>query len=261
MLKLIQCEFWKLKRKRFVLLVVLAAFLFPLPVTAVAMTPSIMGRYDTKAEIFDTLFSFIMGYGVLLLLPCVIGVLATMLFFMERDNDTFKSLRTIPVTSTQMVLTKIIVLFLMGILFSLASTFATILCGSVVAEVGGLAYKLLASVMLGIFITAGTLPLVVLVVFFSRTYIFSILLCVFYSVLSLTLEGLYGVLPKSLCSLCPIPLTNLWFAGNMADHGISMNLTELAHLIPSTFQTAATLGVMAVLSVLLIDRLYKRRGE
>ena len=131
LLKLIQCEFWKLKRKRFVLLVVLAAFLFPLPVTAVAMTPSIMGRYDTKAEIFDTLFSFIMGYGVLLLLPCVIGVLATMLFFMERDNDTFKSLRTIPVTSTQMVLTKIAVLFLMGILFSLASTFATILCGSV----------------------------------------------------------------------------------------------------------------------------------
>ena len=118
MLKLIQCEFWKLKRKRFVLLVVLAAFLFPLPVTAVAMTPRIMGRYDTKAEIFDALFSFIMGYGVLLLLPCVIGVLATMLFFMERDNDTFKSLRTIPVTSTQMVLTKIIVLFLMGILFS-----------------------------------------------------------------------------------------------------------------------------------------------
>ena len=110
MLKLIQCEFWKLKRKRFVLLVVLAAFLFPLPVTAVAMTPSIMGRYDTKAEIFDTLFSFIMGYGVLLLLPCVIGVLATMLFFMERDNDTFKSLRTIPVTSTQMVLTKIMML-------------------------------------------------------------------------------------------------------------------------------------------------------
>ena len=249
MLKLIQCEFWKLKRKRFVLLVVLAAFLFPLPVTAVAMTPRIMGRYDTKAEIFDALFSFIMGYGVLLLLPCVIGVLATMLFFMERDNDTFKSL------------TKIIVLFLMGILFSLASTFATILCGSVVAEVGGLAYKLLASVMLGIFITAGTLPLVVLVVFFSRTYIFSILLCVFYSVLSLTLEGLYSILPKELCLLFPIPLTNLWFAGNMADHGISMNLTELAHLIPSTFQTAATLSVMAILSVLLIDRLYKRRGE
>ena len=79
--------------------------------------------------------------------------------------------------------------------------------------------------------------------------------------MSLTLEGLYSILPKELCLLFPIPLTNLWFAGNMADHGISMNLTELAHLIPSTFQTAATLSVMAILSVLLIDRLYKRRGE
>ena len=261
MLKLISCELAKLKRKKFIPFVILSAFLFPPPLALMMLTPRMMERYDTKAELFDDFYQFVLGYGVELLLPCVIGVIAAMLFFMERDNDTFKSLRTIPVTSTQMVLTKIAVLFLMGILFSLASTFATILCGSVVAEAGGLAYKLLSSVVLGIFITAGTLPLVVLVVFFSRTYIFSILLCVFYSVLSLTLEGLYGVLPKSLCSLCPIPLTNLWFAGNMADHGISMNLTELAHLIPSTFQTAATLGVMAVLSVLLIDRLYKRRGE
>ena len=35
-----------------------------------------------------------------------------------------------------------------------------ILCGGVVAEAGGLAYKLLASIALGVFITAGTLPLV-----------------------------------------------------------------------------------------------------
>ena len=56
-------------------------------------------------------FQFVMGYGVELLLPCMIGVLAAMLFFMERDNDTFKNLRTIPVTSTQMILAKIIVLF------------------------------------------------------------------------------------------------------------------------------------------------------
>ena len=37
--------------------------------------------------------------------------------FMERDNDTFKNLRTIPVTSTQMVLAKIIVLFLFELFF------------------------------------------------------------------------------------------------------------------------------------------------
>ena len=54
----------------------------------------------------------VLGYGIQFLLPCIIGVIAAILFFMERDNDTFKNLRTIPVTSTQMVLAKIIVLFL-----------------------------------------------------------------------------------------------------------------------------------------------------
>lgn len=59
----------------------------------------------------------VLGYGIQFLLPCIIGVIAAILFFMERDNDTFKNLRTIPVTSTQMVLAKIIVLFLFGIVF------------------------------------------------------------------------------------------------------------------------------------------------
>lgn len=91
---------------------------------------------------------------------------------MERDNDTFKNLRTIPVTSTQMVLAKIIVLFIFGIVFCVASTIATILCGIGTLEVYGIGYKLFLAVETGIFITAGTLPLIVLVVFFSKTYVF-----------------------------------------------------------------------------------------
>ena len=71
---------------------------------------------------------------------------------MERDNDTFKNLRTIPVTSTQMVLAKIFVLFLFGIIFCVASTIATILCGLGTLEVYGLGYKLFLAVETGIFI-------------------------------------------------------------------------------------------------------------
>ena len=56
-------------------------------------------------------------------MPCVIGIIAAMLFFMERDNDTFKNLRTIPVTSTQMIFAKVIVLLSMGIVFSLCCGF------------------------------------------------------------------------------------------------------------------------------------------
>ena len=72
---------------------------------------SMMERYTDRADAFDGLFNMVLGYGIQFLLPCIIGVIAAILFFMERDNDTFKNLRTIPVTSTQMVLAKIIVLF------------------------------------------------------------------------------------------------------------------------------------------------------
>ena len=191
MLKLIKCEFLKLKRKKFIPLIILAAFLFPIPLTYLMTTPSMMERYTDRADAFDGLFNMVLGYGIQFLLPCIIGVIAAILFFMERDNDTFKNLRTIPVTSTQMVLAKIIVLFIFGIVFCVASTIATILCGIGTLEVYGIGYKLFLAVETGIFITAGTLPLIVLVVFFSKTYVFSILLCVFYSVLNMSATALF----------------------------------------------------------------------
>lgn len=261
MLKLVRCEFSKLKRKKFMLLVILSAFLFPVPVTVMMTTPQMAQRFDSDAEVFNACFQFIMGYGVELLLPCIIGVMAALLFFMERDNDTFKNLRTIPVTATQMIFAKIIVLFIMGVMFSLFSAFAAISCGSLISEVNGIAYKLFVALEMGIFITAGTLPLVVLVVFFSKTYIFSVLLCVFYSVLSLTAESSFGVLPKALCWFMPIPLTTLWSAGDMAKHGVIESVGALAYLQPTTFQTVSILSVWAVISVIVIDYLYKKRGE
>lgn len=263
LLKLIRCELWKLKRKKFLILVILSALLFPIPIAVMMTMPRFAGQCETKVQLFNEYFGFVMGYGVSLLLPGVIGVLAAMLFFMERDNDTFKNLRTIPVTSTQMILAKITVLFSFGIAFSLISAMAAFLCGgfSAETEVTGVVYKLTLAVEMGIFVTAGTLPLVVLVVFFSKTYIFSILLCVFYSILSLTAESGFGVLPKALCWLMPIPLTTLWSAADMIRHGNQDNIKALEYLFPSTFQTAAILGAMTFLSVMLIDFLYKKRGE
>lgn len=184
-----------------------------------------------------------------------------MLFFMERDNDTFKNLRTIPVTSTQMVLAKVLVLFLFGVIFCVASTIATILCGFGTLEVYGIGYKLFLAVETGIYITAGTLPLIVLVVFFSKTYVFSILLCVFYSVLNMSATALFDVLPRTILWLLPTPLTTFWSAGDMAAHGIQMDLEQMNGLIPSTFQVILILGIMAIVSFFLIDRLYKQRGN
>ena len=258
MLKLVKCEFWKLKRKKFIPLVILSAFLFPVPLTYLMTTPSMMERYTDKADAFDGLFNMVLGYGIQFLLPCIIGIIAAMLFFMERDNDTFKNLRTIPVTSTQMVLAKVLVLFLFGVIFCVASTIATILCGFGTLEVYGIGYKLFLAVETGIYITAGTLPLVV---FFRKTYVFSILLCVFYSVLNMSATALFDVLPRTILWLLPTPLTTFWSAGDMAAHGIQMDLEQMNGLIPSTFQVILILGIMAIVSFFLIDRLYKQRGE
>ena len=50
-------------------------------------------------------------------------------------------------------------------------------------------------------------------------------------------------------------------AGDMTKHGFSLNLAFIETKIPSTLQAAFILGIMAILSVALIDRLYKKRGE
>ncbi|WP_435050972.1 ABC transporter permease [Desulfotruncus arcticus] len=266
LLKPIRCELWKVKRRKFVSLTLLFAFLFPIPLTYMMTTPSMASRSDTPAEAFDSVFNFVLGYGVQFLLPAILGVLAAILFFMERDSDTFKSLRTIPVTSRQMIFAKMVVLFLYGILFSIASLGATLLCSAFlpqVFEITGLWYKLVMSVEMGVFITAGTLPLIILIVFFSKTYVFSVLLCIFYSVLNLSATSLFEVLPKAVTWILPGTLTTFWSAGNMVAHGIDLNVKAMTDLglIPSTLQTVAILAVMGSVSIALIIRMYERRNR
>ena len=58
----------------------------------------------------------------------------------------------------------------------------------------------------------------------------------------------------------PIPLTTLWCAGDMLQHSVRDSVSGLDYLIPTTGQTALILGVMSILSIWLIDQLYKRRG-
>ncbi len=63
MLKLISCELAKLKRKKFIPFVILSAFLFPLPLALMMLTPRMMERYDTKAELFDDFYQFVLAMG------------------------------------------------------------------------------------------------------------------------------------------------------------------------------------------------------
>lgn len=80
MLNLIRCEFWKLKRKKFVQLVLAASFLFPIPLTAIIYYLNMaQDKYVTKAAAFDALWQSVIGLGMLLLLPCILGIVAAIL--------------------------------------------------------------------------------------------------------------------------------------------------------------------------------------
>lgn len=267
MLKLIQCEYLKLKRKHFITLVIAAAFLFPAPLTAMfLLTPKIHEKYPTPTILFDGMWQSVMGFGIQMLLPCILGVIAAILFFVERDNNTFKNLRTIPITITQMVIAKIILLFIFGIVFCLASTFASVLLGTIFFEVSGVAYKIWMSVLMGIMITAGTLPLVIVIVLFSRNYIFSVLLCVFYSVLNSFAEFLITSLPKAAVFILPVPLINLWSSNEMQNHMFIGDTDDLLlfkqlDLIPSTGLAFVILAVMVFVSVGIMVHLYRKWEE
>ena len=257
MLNLIRCEFWKLKRKMFVQLVLAASFLFPIPLTAIIYyLNTAQNKYATKAAAFDALWQSVIGFGMLLLLPCILGIVAALLFFMERDNDTFKNLRTIPITSSQML----------SIAFCISSTVASILCGFVFFGVTDILFKVLFSAVYGLLIAISALPLVLLIVFFSRSYIFSIMLCVFYSVFNLLSTFSMTALPKWLVLTLPTPSIMLWGTQQMSSRTAINDTEDLQNfiqmgLIPSTPQLIITLGVIGAVSLLLAVYLYKKRSE
>ncbi|HBF4441709.1 TPA: ABC transporter permease [Clostridioides difficile] len=267
MLKLIQCEYWKLKRKKFFQLVMAASFLFPIPLTAIIYyMNTAQGKYETKEAAFDGLWQSVMGFGMQLLLPCILGIIAALLFFAERDNDTYKNLRTIPVTSTQMVIAKCVVLLVLSVLFCVSSTVTSMLCGCVFFGVSGVVYKLLFSVLMGFLIALSALPLVLLIVFFSKSYIFSILLCIFYSVFNLMSTFTITALPKFLVSILPTPSIMIWGAAQMVSHMAIGDAEDLQRfvdlgLVPSTIQLFLTLGIIGLISILLAIYLYKKRSE
>lgn len=259
MLKLVKCEFTKLKRKKFVLFVILAAFLFPIPMTMLVLKGSL-----GSIEAYDGLFGLIISYGQPLLLPCIIGIVASMLFFMERDNDTLKNLQTIPVSATEIVNAKLIVLFVLGLIFALASVVASMLGGALVGSIHGIFSKLCISAVIGLLFAAGTLPIVVAIVFFNRSYVFSILLAIFYAIFNFSMQfaGLQSTAPimKLLATILPAPIIYRWFMGVTISPSVSFYSIIKPHILPLP-QVVMTILIIAALSYLGMVRIYNKRED
>lgn len=180
LLKLVKYELIKLRRRRFVQLVAVAAALFPIPFTMM-----VMGESVGKANQFDLLFEQLVELGFPIMLPIVLGIIASMLVFMERDYGTMKNLLTIPLSTNQIIIPKIITLFIFGVLFSVITLVAAIVGGIVAGGViRGIGHKMFIACATGLFYTVATLPVVAVVVCFHKTYIASIVFTFAYTMVN-----------------------------------------------------------------------------
>lgn len=252
MLDLLVCEFSKIKRQKFIQFSLVAAFLFPIPLT-------ILMAKDGMS--FDQLFRANMMFGELLLLPCILGIIASMLFFMERDSDTLKNLVTIPVSRTKIVLAKLFVITILSVLYSVATLGATVIGGLIVGGVEGVLFRLGISIVLGILIAIATFPVVIVIVYFNKSYIFSIIVSFIYAVISFVITMMLSSNPETvnaIASILPIPIILKWY--------LSLFPIEdsLAYIKPYVITTSACFGILAlyaVVSVCLTVTIYKRKEK
>lgn len=220
MLKLIECEFWKLKRKKFILFVASSALLFPIPFTALVLKGGV-GNLNA----FDSLYNMLFCMAVPVMLPCILGIIAAMLFYMERDHSTQKNLMVIPVKPWKIATAKIITLYFIGLIFACV-TLLSAMAGGIIAgaDLGNIGNKVFIAAITAILYTTGSLPVVIAIVGFNRSYIFAVIVTFFYTMLgfSLAFTGQFtseNQIMKVITSILPTPVIYRWQASRMIDKG------------------------------------------
>ncbi len=264
MLKLILCELQKYKRIRTVYFLTLFAVLFPcfLVFTTrnrVSKTADIPALY----EYYDYLFSNNLAYSFMLFLPCLVGCMGAVIFFAERDNDTFKNLRVIPITMRQLIFTKLVSLYVWVILYSVLTTTAvTLLCALINHEmIYDFIFKILVSILTGFMMASFSLPAVVAVIYFNQNYMVSLLISFSYSILQWLLLILFAQ-HKTLVEF--LPLINGLFWGSLI---LEYRKNILFHTPLSTVLFSDHLRVVILLflsvglSIFLILRFYKKSSR
>ncbi len=208
MLNLIFCEFAKIKRQKFILFSVLAACLFPIPMTILAGKD----RMD-----FTGLFNLAVFFGNFLLLPCVLSIVTSILFFMERDHETLKNLLSIPVNRTGLAFAKLYVILVISLLYSVAGLGATMIGGLII---GGIRWeqipgKLGLSVVMGLLAFLTALPVLITIIRLNKSMIFSILLAAVYTFINFSIAYMMVTFPPDaiLLSVLPAPIVMRWWAG------------------------------------------------
>lgn len=157
MLRLIQTEFLKLRRRKLVWFMLLTAFVMPF---FALVYFNYMGKTGVDPVQFYKLSAF--GYTFFIILPVVLGVLGTMLMHEESQHDMLKQLWIVPVSKMGYFLSKFFVILIYAVAFMLLTAIASILFsvipGVVTFEWGSVFYLLQKCLEIGVISAFAMLP-------------------------------------------------------------------------------------------------------
>lgn len=122
MLKLVQIEFCKLRRKKLIWLMLLSAFVMPF---FAFLYFGYLGQTNIDPRLFYKWSAF--GYTLFIILPFILGLFGTMLMHDENRHDMLKQLWIVPVSKMGYFFSKFFVVLIYSVCFMLITAFASVL--------------------------------------------------------------------------------------------------------------------------------------
>lgn len=258
MLKLITCEFWKLKRKRLFQYAFLTCFIIPVLYCVIL-----------KDKSLDNLMSVVREDNGMLLLTPLSVIIAANLFFEEHDYDTLKNLMCVPVSKGRLAIAKLSVILAFDVAYELAgygiAMFLAVLLGT---PTEGWVSQLFLTVGAAVLIWAAAMPCICLVVWCNRSYIISVLIAFAYTVLGylMRVSDTFIMVPlgPNPATFLPFPMITRWLYQYHSMEGAGGILLEFyKKLSPYFVPTPVIFAILlteALLCVALMTVIYLRQS-
>lgn len=202
-------------------LTTLAAFLFPIPLTILMIKDH---------SIFNQLYRMNLLFGSLLFLPIILGIISSMLIYLERDNDTLKNLLTIPISKNRLILAKLTVVLFLSEVYSFGSLVALFIANILMKTTVNMGFFLAINLIVGLAVFIGIIPVIIIIILLNGSYVPAIIISIVYAIVSLVVTLMIGSVNEAslqlLSSILPIPIILRWCIGVLP---LEINLPEALH--------------------------------
>ena len=244
MLKLVQIEFCKLRRKKLIWLMLLSAFIMPF---FAFLYFGYLGQTDIAPANFYKWSAF--GFTLFIILPFILGLFGTMLMHDENRYDMLKQLWIVPVSKMGYFFSKFFVVLIYSIGFMLINALASVLFSVIPNYVsfgwGSIAFLLERSLEIAVLTALAVLPILA-VSALQKGYILPIFITLIYVVSGLLIT------PVNSC-LHPLSCISVIIARN----GAISELTLPQNSVPLAL---VSIGLWVAASILLVNiKLGKRK--